>query len=200
MTQKIAIKKTESKIVLASASLARKKLMEKLKTPFMTVASGFHENMETYTDPKKLALFLAQGKAEFIAHRFPEKIIIGADTFILVGRKKIGKPSSLEEAKKILKQMSDRTIAVYTGLAVVKTDSSGHIEKIKITCEITKLKIKKMSEEEIEFLATQEEALKISGAFSIEGPGGKMVEKIEGDYDNVIGLPMKKLKTILKKF
>ena len=93
--------------------------------------------------------------------------------------------------------MSGKTIEVHSGIAVIQTDENGHIKTKTVEHVLTKLKIKKMSPQEINHLATQEEALQISGAFSIEGEGGKMVEKIDGDYNNVIGLPLFQLKKML---
>lgn len=190
---------TFPKIILASRSTARKKLMQELKIPFECHASGYEEDMEAHKDPRKLAKFLALEKARFIARKFPNSIIIGADTFITVGSKKIGKPASVKEAAKIVRGMSGKKIKVISGLAVIKTDSAGKILKEKSAHVITILKIKKLSSAEIKSLAEHEEALQISGAFSIEGHGGKFVESIEGDYNNVIGLPVFKLKKMLKE-
>ncbi len=199
-------------IILASASSARKKLMKKLHQPFFTCVSNFNEDMKAHGHPRKLATHLALGKANTIAlelannkikkvstAKWQSAIIIGADTFIMVGTKKIGKPKNIKEAKAIIGSMSGKTIRVYTGLAILKTEPSGKILKQKTTSVLTKLKIKKMTQLEINHLAHAPEALKISGAFSIEGRGGKMIEKIDGDYDNVIGLPIFKVKEILRQ-
>ena len=192
-----------SRIILASASPARKNLMKELKLAFSVHTSGFQENMNAYKNSSKLAKHLAEGKATFIAHKFPDCIIIGADTFITVGTgrslEKICKPSTIKEAKIIIKKMSAQTIAVHSGIAVIKTDPRGKISKKIVEHVVTKLTIKKMSSAEIHGLAHQKDALQISGAFSIEGAGGKMVEKIDGDYNNVIGLPLFMLRKMLKK-
>lgn len=186
-------------IVLASASPARRKLINELKIPFKSVTSGYQEDMEKHQNPRILARHLALGKAIFIASKFPNAIIIGADTFITVGGEKIGKPATRAEAFKIIQKMSGQTIAVHSGIAVIKTDARGKITRKIVAHVLTKLKIKKMSTEEISLLTNQKNALKISGAFSIEGAGGKMVERIDGDYNNVIGLSVFKLKKMLKK-
>ena len=187
------------KIILASRSAARRKLMKKLGIAFKCHGSNYEENMQAYANPKKLAVFLAIGKAQNLAEKFQDSIIIGADTFITIGKTKIGKPATTKEAEKIIKSMSGKTIHVHSGIAILKTDHSGKILK-KLTAHVlTKLKIKKMTTKEIIHLAHQKEALQISGAFSIEGEGGKMTEKITGDYNNVIGLPIFKLKKLLAK-
>ena len=185
-------------IVLASASLARRQLMKKLHKPFTWCTSDFDEDMLSHGHPRKLATHLALGKALTVAPKWPNAIIIGADTFIMVGTKKIGKPKNIKEAQQIIGSMSGKTIRVYTGLAILKTDINGKVMRKRTSCVLTKLKIKKMTRAEIDLLASAPEALKISGAFSIEGSGGKMIKKIDGDYDNVIGLPMFKVKEMLK--
>lgn len=188
------------KIILASGSLARRNLLQKLGVRFEICPSTFEEDMKAYEDPCDLAVFLALGKAKNIALRFTDSVIIGADTFLQVSNEKIGKPSSVLQAKEIFRKMSGKMMEVYTGLAVLKTDSKGMIIRELTDCELTRVWLKSMSKEEIEFLADQKEVLEISGGFSIEGSGGAMVEKIEGSFDNVIGLPLDKLRTILHTF
>lgn len=173
--------------------------MKELGLSFECHTSGYEENMEAFEDPCKLAIYLATGKAEFIAPKFLNSIIIGADTFVTNGKTKVGKAKNVKEAKQIIHAMSGKTIQVHSGVAVIKTDAEGQIQKKITTHVVTKLKIKKMTPQEIAHLANQEEALQTSGAFSIEGEGGKMIEKIDGDYNNVIGLPLFKLKKMLKK-
>lgn len=190
--------RNHQKIILASGSKARQKIIKKLKLKILFYTSGYEEDMSVMEDSAKLAEFLALGKAEYIVHQHPNTIIIGADTFIVVDGEKVGKPSSLGHARVIIEKMSGKWIEVISGLAVIKTNEKSEVINRKVTHEITRLKIKKMTEKEIQLLVNQKDALKMSGAFGIEGIGGTMVEKIEGDYDNVIGLPLKKLKKILK--
>lgn len=186
-------------LILASQSKARRKLMEELGLPFECHTSGYEEDMAAFKDPGKLAKHLALEKARYIAKKFPDSVIIGADTFITVGRVKIGKPDTRREAESIIRSMSGKTIKVHSGIAVIQTGNKGEITKELVEHVLTKLKIKKMSQTEIHTLANHDEALQISGAFSIEGEGGKMVQKIEGDYNNVIGLPIFQLQKMLKK-
>jgi septum formation protein len=213
------------RIILASQSPARRKLMEELGLKFECRPSGYEENMKLYREPPKLARHLALGKALFIAPKCPDSIIIGADTFITIKSRDaesaaaaraaahktqsrklatsyeiIGKPATISEARQIIRKMSGKTIGVHSGIALVQTDAQGRVAKKLVAHVLTSLKIKKMEPHEINLLANQEEALQISGAFSIEGEGGKMVEKIDGDYNNVIGLPLFKLRKMLATF
>jgi septum formation protein len=187
------------RIILASRSPARRALMKELGIPFECHATEIFEDMSAHKDPIRLAMYLAAQKAEAAAEKFPDAVVIGVDTFIVIGKEKIGKPETVKEAKKIIGAMSGNTIEVISGMAVMKTDSQSRKTKEFITNAVTTLKIKKMTTSEIDFLANHEEALQISGAFSIEGEGGKMVEEIRGDYNNVIGLPLFQLREVLAK-
>jgi septum formation protein len=187
------------RIILASRSPARRALMKELGIPFECHSSDYPEDMTLKKSIPDLAIHLALGKAEYIAKKFPESIIIGADTFIVAHGQKIGKPESIEDAKRIIKLMSDSVILVISGIATIQTDKDGNIVKGLVGHVNTHLKIMKLSEKDIKLLAEQENALQISGAFSIEGEGGKFVEKIEGDYNNVIGLPLIQLREMLEK-
>jgi len=189
--------KNHPRIILASRSPARRALMKELGVPFECHASEIYEDMNAKKDPVELAMHLATQKAETAAGKFPDSIIIGVDTFIVINKEKIGKPATVKEAAEIIGKMSGRKIDVISGMAILQTDPKGRRIKEFITNAVTTLKIKKMSAAEIHYLANHEEALQISGAFSIEGEGGKMVESMEGDYNNVIGLPLFQLKEIL---
>ncbi len=191
--------KNHMRIILASQSKARRKLMEELGALFECHTSGYEEDMNSFKDSGRLAKHLAEGKAAYIARKFPDSIIIGADTFITIGKKKIGKPATIQEAENIISKMSGNTIEVHSGIAALQTDDDGKIVKRITEHVVTSLKIKKMSRSEILSLAHHEEALQISGAFSIEGEGGKMVERIDGDFNNVIGLPLFRLRIMLEK-
>lgn len=187
------------RLILASRSPARKALMKELKTPFECCTSNYHEDMRAYRASWRLAEFLALGKAMHVAAKFPNSVIIGADTFITCRGKKIGKPVSIADAKRLIRSMSGQTIKVYTGVAIVWTDVKGCAVKKAVDYAVTDLWIKKMCASEVDLLAHQKDALHISGAFSIEGEGGKMITKIRGDYNNVIGLPMFLVKRMLRR-
>jgi septum formation protein len=185
--------------ILASNSKARRKLFKKLGLPFQITSSDYEEDMNAHKSSVRLACFLSLEKAKAVAPRYLNAIIITADTFITVGRNKIGKPSSRAQAREIIQKMSGKIIKVITGVTVLRTDQAGQIKKTLTSHEITKLKIKKMSQKEIEILANQPNALQISGAFSIEGKGGEMIEWRKGSRDNVIGLPLNLVRNMLKR-
>lgn len=172
--------------------------MEKLGLSFQVIPSSYIENMDSNKKPEKLACELALGKARAISKNYRNAVIIGADTFIVLGDKKIGKPKDISEAEKIIRAMSGSTLEVITGVAVLKTAKTGKIIRKFIFSDTTFVKIKPIPEQKIHFLARHPEALEIAGALSIEGTGKGIVETVEGDIDTVIGLPIAKLKKIIQ--
>lgn len=188
------------RIILASGSVSRHKLMKALNIPFECHAADIYEDMESHADPVKLVEHLATQKAQQIAPKYPHALIIGVDTFILIGKHKIGKAKTNEEAAKILKKMSGNTIEVISGLSVLKTDESGRVTEKHVSHAITKLRLKEFTPQEIEYFSTRDEALKFAGVFGIEGEGGRLVKTIDGDFNNVVGIPIFQLKEVLEKY
>ena len=192
------------KIILASGSPARKELLKKLGYKFEVIVTGFPEDMTKIKNSKELAKHLALGKALHIAENHSNAIIVTADTFVVLGNQFIGKPNSKNEAYKLIRSMSGKKVEIYTGMAVIRTSKNSvnnhpKILKKSLTCTLSKIKLHTLTEEQITFLSSQPEATKIAGGFSIEKFEKFAVKKLIGDYDNVIGLPIFKLKKILPK-
>lgn len=185
------------RIILASRSPARKKLMKELGLSFECHASDYEEDMSKHRDPKMLATYLASGKAGFIAPKFPESIIIGADTFGTINNKLMGKPRTRAEAVEMIRRMSGNTVYVHTGLAVLKTGPAGEIERELVSHTSTRLVFSIINEKAVREIVKKDDVLNVAGALTIEGESGKYVETIEGDYQNVIGLPLFRLKEML---
>lgn len=187
------------RIILASKSPARKKLLKELNIPFECHASAYEEDMAKFKDPKKLAVYLASEKAKFIHYKFPDSIIIGADTFASIDNRILGKPENVEQAYKMIKKMSSNCVNVHTGLVTIKTDHEGQIQKELASYTVTKLKFIRMSDKNIRDIIKNDDVLNVAGALTIEGESGKYVDTIEGDYHNVIGLPLFQLKEMLNE-
>jgi septum formation protein len=120
--------------------------------------------------------------------------VIGADTIVLLGRKILGKPKDMEEAVAMLKSLSGKSQKVITGIAVIFPG-----KKIASDVEITKVKMKKVSLKDIKDYVSSARPLDKAGAYGIQELDEVFIESIEGDYDNVVGLPVYKLKKILVK-
>jgi septum formation protein len=183
-------------IVLASASPRRRELLEKLGLSFKVEPSNFAENLSTGMEPNALAREISLGKADSVAGKYSDAIIIGADTFIILGNRIMGKPDTADEAREMLQDISGRSHSVITGFTIIDT-ASGKIVSQSVE---TKVYIKQLTPEEIDAYIKTGEPLDKAGAYAIQGLGALLVERIEGDYCNVIGLPLFALMKALKEF
>jgi septum formation protein len=184
------------KIILASASPRRKELLEKIGLQFEVDPSNHRENTSSKLKPHDLARSISLEKALAIASKHKNTIVIAADTFIVFRGKIIGKPSTKAKARKMLATLSGKCHSVVTGFAIIDTDQN----KISSKSVETKVHIKKLTPEEIYAYVKMEYTLDKAGAYAIQGLGSVIVEKIEGDYFNVIGLPLCALTESLKEF
>lgn len=184
------------KIILASTSPRRKELLEKLRIDFDVDGSNYQEDMNLQMPPLELAKFLSLGKAKEVAGRHKDSVVIGADTFIVFNEKLLGKPDSMGKAKEMLREISGKVLSVITGYTIIDTaDNKTISEAVE-----TRAFIKELSDDEIDNYTATGEPIDKAGAFAIQGVGSIFVEKIEGDYFNVMGLPLFALAENLKKF
>ena len=186
----------KQRIILASVSPRRKGLLQQIGLEFDVMPSNYKENMKASIPPAKLAETLAYGKANDVVKRVKEGIVIGVDTFMALGNKRVGKPKNKEDAIKTLRSLSGKTINVYSGIAIIDAKTKKKI----VDHEITRIKMKKLSDEEILAYVNTKEPLDKAGSIAIQGLGAIFIEKIDGCYSNVIGLPLVCLYKNLKKF
>ncbi len=183
------------RIILASKSKARKKLLKQIGLRFQVAASNAKESRLLKGKCSDLVIKNALKKAEDIAKRFDSGIIIAADTVVLVGKKIIGKPKNTQDAFKILKVLSQKPQWVYTGLTVLDIDN----KKVFTAYEKTKIYMCYLSDAQIKNYFKKVSPLDKAGAFDIQGLGGIFIDRIEGCFYNVVGLPIAKLARMLKK-
>lgn len=183
-------------LILASISPRRKELLAKLGLEFEVVASNYEEDMSLKLKPLELAKVLSAGKAEVVAANYSNHIIIAADTFIALEDELLGKPHTEAKAIQMLKRISGQPISVITGFTIIDTANN---KKVSKAIE-TKVYIKNLSDEEIAGYVKTKEPLDKAGAFAIQGLGAVIVEKIDGDFFNVMGLPLFDLAESLKEF
>ena len=184
------------KIVLASTSPMRKGLLQQIGLEFEVVPSDYKEDMSLHLSPKKMVMTFAECKADDVAeNKVLGGVVIGVDTIAVCGGRKLGKPGTRENAIKMLRRISGRTVKVYSGICIIDVDEKKKI----IDCEVTKVKMKRLSEEEIQAYVNTGEPLDKSGALAIDGMGAIFIEKIHGCYSNVIGLPLNNIYKNLKK-
>ena len=183
-------------IVLASSSPRRKELLEKIGLNFIIDAAEINEDHGRRIKPAELAKTISLEKAKAVADRHPRSIIIAADTFGVMDGRLLGKPRDEEEARDMLLRMSGRRHSVITGFTILDTETGKSISE----AVETRVYFRKLGREEIESYVKTGEPLDKAGAYAIQGLGALLVEKIEGDYCNVIGLPLNSLARGLKRF
>ena len=158
--------------------------------------SNYEEDMTLDMEPSKLAMHLSLGKAKEVAQRYKNSIIIAADTFCVLGKEILGKPHTKENAKIMLNKLSGKTHSVITGFTIIDTETNKQVSK---SVE-TKVFFADISEKDIDDYVSLGEPLTKAGAYAMQHRGGIFVEKIEGDYFNVVGLPLRPLFLELKNF
>ena len=183
-------------IVLASASPRRKELLALAGLKFTVDAGDYEEDLGLNLKPRDLAKFLSREKARAVSYKYGNALIIAADTFIVFRNELMGKPHTAREAARMLTLLSGKSHAVITGYTVLDTKSGKTVSR---SVE-TKVWFKRLSPAEIRAYVKTGEPLDKAGAYAIQGRGSLIVRKIEGDYCNVIGLPLAALAETLRRF
>lgn len=186
------------KIILASGSPRRKDLLEKLGIDFAVEVSNYQEDTNLNVSPLELSKILSSGKAEDVAkkHQSQDAIIIGADTFISFENKILGKPHTQEKAKEMIRDLSGQSHSVITGFTIIDVKSGRKILK----AVESKVYFRELNEKEIDNYIKTGDCLDKAGAYAIQEAGAILIEKIEGDYTNIVGLPIPALVKELKNF
>jgi septum formation protein len=184
------------RIILASASPRRQELLEKLGLRFEVEASNYEEDTPSRLEPHELARRISREKAKVVAGKHRDAIVIAADTFIVFGDRILGKPRTAIEARGMLKTLSGQSHSVITGFSIIDTATNKTLSQ---SVE-TKVNIRTLTLKEINAYVKSKEPLDKAGAYAIQGLGAVIVERIEGDYFNVIGLPLGALTEALKQF
>ncbi|MGH9710620.1 MAG: Maf family protein [Candidatus Acidiferrales bacterium] len=190
----------EFRLILASASPRRAEILRNAGFDFEVVPSHVDESLRPNEAAAAYVLRLAEEKARAAMHQFAKisardsVFIIGADTVVVVHGKIMGKPSSVVNARGMLRCLSGKAHEVYTGLAVLQGNGIARtaVEKTRVTFE-------PLSEKEIEDYIDSEEPFDKAGAYAIQGRGGKFISRIEGCYFNVMGLPLARLYKLLRE-
>ena len=201
----------KKRIILGSASPRRRELLEQIGIKFEIVVSDAQEHYES-TRPEEIVRELALMKAEHVAKEVERRekeraeqasipgldtgeahlrnvVILGADTIVVLDGQILGKPSDEEEAFSMLKSLQGRMHQVYTGVAVLNFDGSGSLRTIS-HAEETKVYVHEMTDEEIRRYIAAGESMDKAGAYGVQGRFAAFIDRIEGDYYNVVGLPV----------
>lgn len=176
-----------NRVILASESPRRKELFGKLGIPFEVQASGVSEEVEKELSPEDFTLAIANQKSDEVVKGNEDAVVIAADTTVFLGEKLLSKPVDSKQAKEFLQALSGQEHRVITGVSIQGAGIS-----IGFT-ETTTVQFYKLTEEQIDAYVASGDSLDKAGAYGIQTLGGMFVEKINGDYNNVVGLPLGRL-------
>jgi len=181
------------KIILASASPRRKELLEQIGLEFEIITSDQEEHYQN-TIPEEIVKELALMKAEHVASEIGAKdlLVIGADTIVVLDGEILGKPEDEEDAFSMLNRLRGRVHQVFTGVALLDYDRKGKKEIRNFSVE-TKVYVCEMQKQEIWDYVRTGEPMDKAGAYGIQGKFAAFINRIEGDYYNVVGLPISKI-------
>jgi septum formation protein len=182
------------RLILASTSPRRREIFGLLGLPFDVVPPQFDELALPHRSLEEEVLDFALGKAQSVAKNNPQRVVIGSDTMILLDGEKIGKPGSIDDARRILRSLSGKTHRIFTSVAIVDGLGGPGLK----TVEEVSVKMRDYSEEEIERYLCFDESLDKAGAYSIQGQGRALIESIGGDYLAAVGLPLKPIAGYIK--
>jgi len=189
----------EVPIILASASPRRIELLQLIVPIFDVFPANVDESIEIGLTQVQVAEYLAAKKARFVAEKFPESLIIGADTIVCPGKTAksksiLGKPTDYNHAVKMLKLLSGNTHRVITGVCLAR------LEKILTFHETTFVTFREISDAEIADYVNSGEPFDKAGGYGIQGGASKFASKIDGDITNVVGLPVARFRSEMKAF
>lgn len=192
--------KNEPELILASKSPRRIELLEMLGVNFKVMPSGIEEDPGDGMPPGQLveknALAKAQDVADGLDSESGPRLVIGADTVVVLDGRIFGKPADMDDAGRMLSTLVGKTHEVYSGVAVVRSDGSAK----RIAHAITRVTFRPLSDRQIARYLEMIDPLDKAGAYAIQGIGGVIIEKIEGCYYNVVGLPLTVLDDLLAHF
>jgi septum formation protein len=183
------------KIILASASKRRSEILSSCGIKHTVVPSRSEEFLDYPAHVSVIVQMNAIMKAEDVAEKYPDAVIIGADTLVLDGDKVIGKPRSEKEAKKLLKDFSGGELEVYTGVCVIDTGSS----KKAAGVDMSAIKAATLAPKDVDKFFRLLGPYDKAGGFSIEGVGSMLFDNIIGSYFNILGLPMTELRDLFSE-
>lgn len=188
-------------IILASKSPRRKAILKQIGVNFTAIESNFEENKlmsdSATSKVRQLVIENAEGKAKNVASKIQEGIVLGADTLVLFNGKIIGKPKDKEDALRILKMLNGKMHLVFSGIALLRKDNKKF--SLLTDSQVSKVYFRKLQEEEIKEYIEIQKPLDQAGGYGAQDRGAILIERIEGDYSNVVGLPIAKLLNLAKK-
>ncbi len=185
-------------LILASGSPRRSMLLSQVGIPYEVQVSGVDESDAVFDDPAEGARSLALRKAMAVASRQKEsgRIVLGADSIVVVGGDVLGKPADVDDAFRMLKRLVGQTHHVITGIALVESGTGRSTQ----AHEQTLVQMRPCTDDEISAYVATGEPMDKAGSYGAQGQGAALVERVEGCFNNVIGLPVSRLIVELRLF
>jgi septum formation protein len=181
-------------LVLASASPRRVTLLRQAGAEFVVVDPGPDRAWPGDAEPRHGVRALALDKARRVARERPGKVVVGADTVVVMRGRRLGKPRDRAEALEMLSRLHGRTHEVWTGIAVVRDGEQ------RTGAECVRVQLARLTRPELEAYVATGEPLDKAGGYGIQGLAGQFVRRIDGDYTAVVGLPLARLRAVLAEF
>ena len=182
------------KVILASASPRRKEILQNTKLNFDIQKSDIEEVILENESPEDMVVRLAYEKAFDVAKRNTDRLVIGADTIVALDNEVLCKPKDQNEAYQMIKRLSNKTHKVITGISLINLKENKIIKDYVVSF----VTFKDLSEDSIKDYINTNESLDKAGAYGIQGYGALLVKNIQGDYFNIVGLPISRLSDLLK--
>lgn len=179
-------------IVLASGSPRRSEILNSVGWQFIKDVPDIDESEIDGEPPDKYVLRLAEEKARVVAARHPSKTVLAADTTVVIDGIILGKPTDLDDARRMIRMISGVWHEVLTGVSIARDG------KFKTDLQTTRVKFAAMSEAEIDFLACEGSPFDKAGAYAVQAQAALFIEAVEGEYWNVVGLPIQLVYSLIK--
>ena len=183
-------------VILASASPRRAELLREIVSHFEVIPAGATEHQPEHLSPSEACMLNAYRKARSVAKKFPDALVIGADTEVCLGRHVFGKPATRREAEQMLLELEGKEHQVITGVCLL------HLRRHRqrTFAETTRVKFKSLGADQVTAYLDRINPLDKAGAYAIQEHGEMIVERTDGSYSNVVGLPTERLSKELNYF
>jgi septum formation protein len=185
----------KEKLILASKSARRAEILRAVDWPFEAIAANIDETRGASEDAVSYVKRLAREKAETVAAKVSDGLVLGADTVVVIDDEILGQPRDDQDAQRMLRLLSGKWHQVVTGVALVR--AGNHSESLT-DHETTHVRFSEMSAEEIDWYVSTGEPRDKAGAYAIQGNAALFIEEIEGDYFNIVGLPIRLVYELLR--
>jgi septum formation protein len=183
------------RLVLASASPRRRRLLKLMGFDFDIIPASVDEGFRPSETPREHVLRLSEEKALFIASGHPDAWVLGADTIVVIGEEILGKPGSPAEARGMLEKLSGRGHDVFTGFSIVRQNRGDRMREVVQSSVF----FRKITDDEMTWYTGTEEPYDKAGAYAVQGMGGCFIEQIRGSCTNVMGLPLCEVVCAMKR-